>query len=300
MSVDLSPQVMVGAVTASGLIYVAMGRPAMPGTETGVCRLCGLDAIGEPWAAWVKDTFTDHDKIQPGTIICHACLACVDDHSAVLQARTGRDKPQRMRNYSHLVTRSGRWIPAMKNQKRAIAAALLDRSDPPVVAVISLTGQKHLILRARVGWWQIEESALAPQPDALARMLEPITALYTLGATKQAIETGQYSTAWLRKVDLQQWAACEQAIRPVRGSLLFQLAVWLTQKPEEDETHDPAARTRGGAAAADLDRHQSGLQGQVQDHDLAAVRGRRPQRGLHDDPESLSQPDLFAAGREPA
>src|SRR5690606_28892119 len=252
------------------------------------------------WAAWVKDTFTDHDKIQPGTIVCHACLACVDDHSAVLQARTGRDKLQRMRNYSHLVTRSGRWIPAMKNEKRAIAAALLDRADPPVVAVISLAGQKHLILRARVGWWHIEESALAPQPDAVARMLEPITALYTLGATKQAIETGQYSTAWLRKVDLQQWAACEQAIRPVRGSLLFQLAVWLTQKPEEDETYDPAARSRGGAAAADLDRHQSGLQGQVQDHDLAAVRGRRPQRGLHDDPESLSQPDLFAAGREPA
>lgn len=157
--------------------------------------MCGQDtATGLPWSAWVKDTFVDHDRLVPGEAMCAACLYCVSDHSAELQRITGRDKLQRMRNYTHIVTADGQWWPFMKNQKRDIAAALL-ATPPPSVVVVSLTGQKHLIFRARMGWWQIEEQAMRPDRDGVAHLLPHASALYTAGATKAEMASGQYASS---------------------------------------------------------------------------------------------------------
>lgn len=272
--------------SVAALIYAATGSPSIADPLIdGVCRLCGEEGTGQPWVAWIKDTFTDADKLTPGSIICHACLFCVDDDSVVLTERAqrvwrteadaiaanpervkkwrvktraaktalpqspqelgiGRHPdgcrwwiPQRMRNYSHLVTRAGRWIPAMKNEKRAIAAALLDGDDPPAAAVISLAGQKHLILRARVGQWQIEEAACWPDPVRLAQLLPAVEALYAAGATKTMIASGVYTQAFLRAA-LAAWQEYEPAVQRARGSLLCQLAIWLAQKPTEDPADD--------------------------------------------------------------
>lgn len=284
-------------MTASALVYVAAGSPAYPGETPGICRWCGTESIGLDWPTWEKDTFTDHDKIQPGTIICHACQHATDDRSGPLTALTGRDKPQRMRNYSHIVTASGIWRPRMKNEKRALCADLLHETDPPIVTVISLAGQKHLLPRARVGWWQIEEAAVRPQPAALRALLAPVTALYTLGASKAAIESGDYDAGVLRTIPLAQWWPHEQAVRPARGSQVFALAVWLTQK---DETDDRDARPGDGAPVADLAGTRRGVQGEVSDQHLEAIRGPGAQRRLHHDTEPLSQPDLFTAERDAA
>lgn len=284
-------------MTASALVYVAAGAPAYPGDTAGVCRWCGAKGVGLDWCVWEKDTFTDHDKIQPGAIICHACQHATDDRSVPLTMMTGRDKPQRMRNYSHIVTASGSWCPRMKNEKRALVADLLDETDPPKVAVISLAGQKHLLPRARVGWWQIEEAAMRPQPSVLRALLAPVTALYTLGASKAAIESGDYDAGVLRTIPLAQWWPHEQAVRPARGSQVFALAVWLAQK---DETDDRDARPGDIAPVADLAGARRGVQGEVPHLDLAAIRRPGAQRRLHDDAQPLSQPDLFAAEREPA
>jgi hypothetical protein len=286
-------------MTASGLVYVAAGTPPYPGACAGLCRLCGAEGRGLAWEQWVKDTFTGHDTIAPGSIICQACQHATDDRSAPLTRLTGRGKPQRMRNYSHIVTRSGVWRPRMKHEKRALCADLLDVDDPPVVAVVSLAGQKHLLPRARVGWWQIEEATVRPQPAALRALLAPVTALYTLGATKSAIESGVYASSVLRTLPLATWWQHEQAIRPARGSQLFALAVWLAQRDEVTDD-DRDARPRDGAPLADLAGDRPGLQEQVPHVDLAPVRRPGAQRRLHDHPESLSQPDLFAAAREPA
>jgi hypothetical protein len=176
--------------------------------------------------------------LYPGTIICHACLFCADDRNSVLTMLTGRTKPQRMRNYSHVVTRSGRWAPLMKNQKRAIATALLDVTDPPIVAIISLSGQKHLIMRARIWWWQIEESAIRPDAIGLQTLLRPIEALYAAGATKGMIDSGDYSAAFFRSGGLSLWQQHEPVIRSRRGSTLFSLAVWLAQQQSDDQDHE--------------------------------------------------------------
>lgn len=282
-------------IAVSALIHQAAGSPSQEGITVGMCRLCGCAAQGLAWEMWVRETFTDHDKVQPGTIVCHACQFCADDHNTVLQARTGREKPQRMRNYSHVVTDAG-WRPYMKNEKRALAQALLNPDAPPRAAVISLAGQKHLILRAAAGMWQIEESAMWPDPAGLARLLTPVEALYAAGASKAMIESGAYTHAWLRTVSLPWWSHIEAQLRHARGSLLFQLAVWLAQRDEDHDDRD--TRPRDGAPDANLDGYPERVQDQVQVHDLASVRGPSAQRRVHDDAQSLSQPDLFAAERD--
>lgn len=243
-------------MTASELIYLAAGAPPCAETANGLCRLCGERAAGQLWETWVKDTFTDYDKLYVGAIVCHACLFCTDDRNAVLMMLTGREKPQRMRNYSHVVTTSGRWLPLMKHQKRNLATALLDATDPPLVTVVSLAGQKHLIMRARVGWWQVEEHMMRPDPVRLRALLPPIEALYAAGATKGMIESGDYSHPFLR-AGLSVWREHEPVIRSRRGSFVFSLAVWLAQKVGTD---DGDARPSDESAVADLGRDSPGVQ----------------------------------------
>lgn len=219
------------------VIYQAAGAPPYPQDARGACRLCGVaDVRGVPYASWVKDTFADHDALHPGAIACVACLFCADDHQPQLTTRTGRDKPQRMRNYSHVVTRAGAWFPLGKQHKRELWALL---QDAPLVVVIAVSGQKHLCFRARVGWWQLEQQAVAPDLAALTEAHAMATALYHAGHTKAEIRNGQYQQRRVLAHGLASWRALEQNYRPYRGGWLGDLAVYLAQGPEGmDSTHD--------------------------------------------------------------
>ena len=149
------------------LYHVATGCeiPDAPGR----CWLCGGPAFDPtPRSEWVRDTFMDHDRVAApeSDVICAACVWATSDHNVELQQLTGKDKPQRMRNYSHVVA-DGRWIPLTKGQKREMAELLLSPHGLPELAVISESGQKHLIFKARVnapgqpaGWVLFEETAI--------------------------------------------------------------------------------------------------------------------------------------------
>lgn len=180
-----------------------------------------------PFAQWVKDTFTDYDKLLPGTIVCHACLFCFDEASEAVRQRTGKDKLQRFRNYSHFVC-DGHWTPLSKGNKRTMRALLL---QSPAVAVIAESGQKHLVFRTRPGWWQFEEQRLAPCPGLLTDLLSHVEPLYNAGATKSEIETGRYSQKTLLKI-LPAWRDHDPPLRSFRGGLPLQLALFLAQKEE--------------------------------------------------------------------
>jgi hypothetical protein len=92
------------------LIYEAAGAPPYESTASGRCRVCGRCATGVLFTSWVRDTFNDHDKLMRGEILCQACQFSFDESSALLAKRAGKEKPQRMRNYSHFVI-NGEWIP---------------------------------------------------------------------------------------------------------------------------------------------------------------------------------------------
>jgi CRISPR type IV-associated protein Csf3 len=90
------------------LIYEIGAKSKVYGSEKGICRITGKESIGLPFDKWVRDTFNDHDFLYPGTIISNEALFCFDESSEIIQKKTGRDKPQRFRTYSHII-KNGEW-----------------------------------------------------------------------------------------------------------------------------------------------------------------------------------------------
>jgi len=215
--------------SASSLLWQAAGSPGFLHEEEGRCRLCGADSSGRGFWGWVKDTFNDHDKLFPGAIICQACQFCCDEASTLLQQRVGKEKPQRMRNYSHFVL-DGAWLPLSKGHKRRMREVL---EQHPTIAVIADSGQKHIIFRARCGFWQFEEQKMEPCPILLTNLLSLIAPLYQGGASKGEIESGHYAQKSMQKIGIGIWAANEKGLRQYRGGLPFKLALFLVQKTEE-------------------------------------------------------------------
>ena len=217
--------------SATSIVHSAAGAPLIPDGVDGICAMCGCEGTGVTFADWVRPSFMDYDKLKLGTITCQACAFCCEDGSVLLQEKLGRDKPQRMRNYSHFVIDS-EWAVYHKGQKREILH-MLRRS--PDVAVIALSGQKHILFRARPGWWQIEEQALLPCLSTLERLVaivEDILAFFS----KTEIESGYYAQSRVMKCGVARWKAAEDELKRGRGSLVFQLAVWLAQKDNADGT----------------------------------------------------------------
>ncbi len=276
-------------MSATQILYRAAGAPPMTGEDPGVCRVCGEMGRGLAFDGWVRDTFMDHDKLQPGTIICQACQFAFTDDSLPLGQRLGTGKAQRMRNYSHFVV-GGEWRPISKGDKRGMAAILLHQS--PEVAVIALSGQKHLIFRALPGWWQIEEQAARPFPVQLAGALSVVEALYNGGFAKEEIETGRYSQTRILAFGLAEWRQRDALVRTLRGSLTLSLALFLAQK----EADSGSLRAGDGPADTDLAGHPGGVQKPLPGQNLAAVRGQHQERRVHGDAQPVRQQSLFEVG----
>ena len=262
------------------------------------CRFCGNHRkVGQPFDDWVKPTFTDWDKLLPGDMICNDCLFWFEEASAELAARIGKDKPQRMRNYSHFVV-DGEWIPLSKSDKACMQELLLDHPFPELVAIAE-SGQKHIVFRATrnppnsaAGWVQFEEHQLFVRPNELRALLNTIEALYVT-FSKSEIETGSYKQYRIVQFGLAQWHELEEIIHLQRGSLLFHLAIFLAQKEEGNDDTD----TRGCGQPAG--HHLAGSAGRLQepspDEHLATIRGQHPVSGIHQQPGKVCQLTLFEA-----
>lgn len=218
-------KMMSQALTVSELLWRAAGAPALPSDErAGLCCLCGAESAGAPFARWVKDSFTNWDLLHSGTIACRACLFCAEEQSRLLQSLTGREKPQKMRTYSHFIV-GGRWRALTKGEKPEMRRLL---AQNPEVAVISVTGQKHLLFRARAGWWQFEETATLPCWERVAGWLAIIDEMLTV-FSKTEIESGLYQPRRVQQFGVARWRALENELRKGRLSLPFDVALFLGQ-----------------------------------------------------------------------
>jgi hypothetical protein len=267
----------------------------------GICRICGSEGEGELFDGWVRDTFTNWPDLMPGEIICDGCAFWFDQRAAELQRRMGKDKPQRMQNYSHFVV-GGQWEPVSKGDKPRMAALLLGETFPEMAA-IAVSGQKHIAFRARrnppgqgAGWVQFEEQAVWVERDKLRDLLAAAEKLYAV-FSKGEIETGRYFPARILQFGMAAWYALEEQIKPIRATTIFQLALFLAQRSEEDNGDEQGD---GGDAAQD---HLAGdtrrLQKPLPHDDPGAVRERNPGGGVHVQPGKVYQLDLFAAASGP-
>jgi len=206
---------------ATLILWQAAGSPPGLGDTPGLCRICGERHVGLPFPKWVRETFTDWGLLLPGDIICQRCQFSFEEQSWLLAQKVGRDKPQRMRNYSHFVV-SGEWSPIGAWEKGRIAELLRTDWD---LAIIARSGQKHLIFRAQPKVVQFEEVRVWDVPMAL-RLLEVVNELLALGFSKAEVESGAYEAKRILRAP-EAWKELERELKPHRGSAAFALAIFL-------------------------------------------------------------------------
>lgn len=264
-----------------------------------ICKICGKKGQGQSFEKWVRKTFTDHDLLVEGEIICNDCLFWFEESSESLAEKLSKDSARlvRIRNYSHFIV-DEEWIPLSKGDKQRMQELLLGEPFPELAAIAE-SGQKHIVFRAtrnppgaEAGWVQFEEQAIFVKPAELAYLLDIIESLYVT-FSKAEIETGDYKQYRIRDFGLDFWYALESEIASLRESPLFKLALFLSQKGELGDT-----RTRDGSRLVGryLARGAGGLQEQVSSDDMETVRGSSEKRGIHEQAPEVRQFALFEDG----
>jgi len=266
---------------------------------TGICRICGVQKEGDVFSSWVKDTFTNYDLLIPGEIICADCLFWFDQHSTILQGKMGKDKPQKMQNYSHFII-GGVWEPVSKGNKARMTELLLGEQFPEM-ASIAVSGQKHVAFRARrnpagqlSGWVQFEETPIWIEQDKFRGLLAVIEELYS-GFSKAEIETGKYFPPRIIKFGMDRWQILEKQIQPIRTTVIFQLALFLAQRSEDGNEQGDGSGAPGDYLSGD----SWGLQESLSDDNLGAIRERNSLSGVHVQSGEIYQLDLFPSAGEP-
>lgn len=200
-------------------------NPAPIGHIEGICRITGEQSTGLLFGKWVRDTFTNYDCLKEGTIISNEALFCFDESSVLLQKKTGRDKPQRFRTYSHIITKSGEWYALTKADKSKIVDLILSGT----VKILCLTdsGQKHIFFKHKAGFWQLDEVFIEPNISDFAFLHTEMQRMIALGFGQEQVKTGNYYQSQILKVGISAWQEIESKLKPRRGEPIFDLAAWL-------------------------------------------------------------------------
>lgn len=231
-------------MTPSEFLYQAAGEPQIPGRELievdDNCYLCGQRmTTGSQTKEQFKRTWTAHDTANsPGSqFVCPACVWCLSEKAT----HPDEPKPFKMRTKTHLVI-GNQWTVWGLGDKSAMTQLLL---NPPagqwMLAICdSPLSASHSVYRAPIntgGNWVVSLGSLwvAGNPSRLQSLLDPIGILYNAGHTKTQILSGDYNLNQINNQGQNEWASCEAAIGSYRNKPLFDLAVFLIQKEEENE-----------------------------------------------------------------
>lgn len=216
----MHPCELIYSIGASGKIY---------GTEKGICRITGKQAFGINFDKWVRDTFTDHASLKPGTIISNEALFCFDEASEIVQKQAGKDKLQRFRTYSHIVF-AGKWYCLTKADKKLIFELICNGAE---LVCLTDSGQKHLLFKNRPGLWQLDDIFITPDIDLLKQLHSQMCELLKLGFSQGEIISGNYNSYRIQKAGLQAWRELDLQLKPHRGNRMMEFAGWMLYTDKE-------------------------------------------------------------------
>lgn len=204
-------------------LYNLSNHPTYGDTE-GICRITGQHSTGILFDKWVRDTFTDFHNLKPGTIISNEAMFCFEEQSEYLQKLTGKDKPQRFRNYTHIVLEN-QWYIKNKGEKEDIMKLMLQL---PEICVIAESGQRHLLFKNKPGTWQFEDTFIQPDVLLFSKMQSRIHALSETFSNDE-IQTGQYLQHRIIKFGFKNWQIVENELKKYRGQSMFDLALFFSK-----------------------------------------------------------------------
>lgn len=246
------------ALTAPQFVAEALDLLPFPASAsiTGVkeatgdrCYLCGavMDAPGWDRRDAFGPTFTNTNLAAlPASIaVCQSCAAVSRGESWATYAARRPDlglktvHPISWRSYPHLITRDVHLIPRGE-QWRDI---LLDPPEPPFVAMIPITAQKHLLFRCAVAWdrerypVQFEEERVWIDRARFGECVIAAEDLLLMGMSREGVETGRYNQEAIRKAGVARWRAAEAVFAPWRRShpAWVRLAVMIGRRPERKQ-----------------------------------------------------------------
>lgn len=193
------------------------------GSEKGVCRITGKEGTGLLFDKWVRDTFNDHDYLSPGTIISNEALFCFDEASEIIKKKTGRDRPQRFRTYSHII-KDGVWHCVTKADKRLILQLIIEGAE---MVCLTETGQKHVLFKHKTGVWQLDDLHVKPNIELLTLLHFHMCELLAYQFSQAEIITGDYKSNRILKAGLENWKQHEEIIKEYRGSGIFDFTAFM-------------------------------------------------------------------------
>jgi hypothetical protein len=160
-------------------------------------------------------------------------------------AKEGNKFGGNFRNYSHLWEKGRGYSNASKGEKPAIREFLAREHAAPWFAAIADSGQKHVLMfvalngPGRSGVVMFDEQPVCV-PDSVA-LVDSITALLSAGVTKDEIGSREYYVRTMaERRELVERFEAEHGSE--RGSGWFTLALWLSQRDEEEFQRQDAAR----------------------------------------------------------
>lgn len=206
------------------MIYEAAGRPATYGDVEGVCRITGKRSIGQPFGKWVKKTFSDYSDLHEGEIISNAAAFCFCEVDQTLADLIGASKPQNFRTYTHIIDAEGVWHCYTKADKAKIVDRMLEGAQ---LVSITSTGQKHLLFKNRIGFWQYDNLHVPVDIPAFRRMHSRMMELLADGYNQREIATGEYKYPTIVKIGLETHLRNAEELAAWRGAPLFELAAAL-------------------------------------------------------------------------
>lgn len=211
----------------------------------GNCYLCGRLAK-KPLE--LKSSFTAHSQalLPSSNLMCDRChKVIVGEWQQCWYWNDGKQKWSKLwsRNWSWLWSgdkllsptiggeREGFPIVSNLPTRKEIKNWLLNPPRPPFTIVIAQSGQKHILPWARTAQSQdlfpvqFELDSIYLERKEFAVLLENYTQLMEMGFSKSEIDSGNYRSDRLMSViDNSSFWEKDEAVKPYRGSLLFNLA----------------------------------------------------------------------------
>jgi hypothetical protein len=212
-------------------VYEIGANNKVYGNEKGVCRITGKESTGLLFNKWVRKTFNDHDFLFPGTIISNEALFCFDESSEIVKEKSGKDKPQRFRTYSHIV-KDGEWHCVTKGDKRKILELIVEGAE---IVCLTETGQKHVLFKHKTGMWQLDELHVKPDIELLSFIHYHMCELLTYQFSQAEIIAGDYKSNRILKAGLNNWQEHENSIKEYRGSGIFDFTSFMLYADEKKQ-----------------------------------------------------------------
>lgn len=208
------------------------------------CWLCGGDTDGAGWPrdVWLRPTFTNHNEAQApaSDAVCQACVAMASkevwESYVAAHPEQGLKTGHAMswRFYSHAFTSSGHWCPRRPDWRRL----LTDPPAPPFLFVLSQSGQKHLIFKARLahdrGRYPLrwEDELLWVVPHELESAVVAVEAGMEAGLARSDMESLSPAPHRALKAGVRRTHALIEFARPHRDAdpRLYALACYVAHK----------------------------------------------------------------------